>query len=780
MGDLPAELTSFVGRTRDAEDTRNLILHGAERLVTLIGIGGCGKTRLALHVAANLRGSFRDGVYLVELAPVSDSRLVVQATLAAFGVAESSLAPIETLTATLAGRELLLVLDNCEHLLDACARIVEHLLTACPTMRILATSREPLRVPGERARRVHPLAVPDLAEPHPLSDLARYPSVQLFVERARAAAPMFQLSPENAEAVARICSRLGGIPLAVELAAAHARDLSAEEILERLDQPFRILADDRRNAPTRQQTMRAALDWSYDLLDDLERAVFRRLAGFSGGCALEMAEAVCAGGVARDAVDASEILDVLTRLVNKSLVLADGEPGAPRFHLLEPVRQYAEEWLRATGEHDWVRAHHLESCLDLAERAASGMRGPAQLTFIALLEQDQGNLRQALLWAEEQNDGEASLRLATALATFWERRSHLSEARRWFDSALERSRSQPVAPVLRARALLAAGRLAHAHGRYDDAVTLEEQARRYLVALDDRGGVAAALANLGLTRRLQRRLDESTRLLEQGLALSREVGERSVTAFALLNLGITWRIRGEVARSRPLLAEGLARYRELGDLWGVSTTLAMLGFTELEGRDFSNAAQHLAEGLSGHHALRDHFFMIADLLGLAQVLIDQARATDAARLLGAAHRLGKTSTDLLLYLGRAGYDSLLSNVGLNLAADELSTAWEAGYAMSLDAVKAFALACATPPAQPADPSASSDPSDAANGLLTTREWEVARLIADGWRANRQIAERLTISTGTAGVHVQNILNKLGLHSRWQIVDWVGRHRKGIA
>jgi predicted ATPase len=255
---------------------------------------------------------------------------VAQAILTSFGFGESSsLSPLESLTTTLAGREVLVVLDNCEHLIDACASIAERLLTTCPLLRILATSREPLQIPGERARRVHPLAVPDLSETRAVDDMARYASVQLFVERAQAVVPTFQLSAENADAVARICSRLDGIPLAVELAAARVRVLSLEQIRARLDQSLRLLAGGHRTAPTRQRAMRAALDWSYDLLAEPERALFRRLAVFAGGCDLEMAEVVCVEESTSDPVDASDVLDILTRLVDKSLVLADDEPESP-------------------------------------------------------------------------------------------------------------------------------------------------------------------------------------------------------------------------------------------------------------------------------------------------------------------------------------------------------------------------------------------------------------------------------------------------------------------
>ena len=776
MGELPAELSSLIGRDRDAEQLRELVLHGAERLVTLTGVGGGGKTRLALRVAADLRASFREGVYLVELAPVSDPQLVPQTILSSFGVAESSkLSPLESLTVTVRGRDLLLVLDNCEHLVDACATVAERLLNACPSLRILATSREPLQIRGERVWRVLPLAFPNLAEPRSADDLAACASVQLFVERARAVVPTFQLSAQNADAVGRISSRLEGIPLAVELAAARVRVLSVEQICDRLDHALRVLTAGPRTAPTRQQTMRAALDWSYDLLTEPERTVLRRLAVFAGGWDLETAEVVCAG----DPVDMPAVLDVVTQLVDKSIVLTGDESGARQFHLLEPVRQYAEERLVESGEAETVRARHTTAYLNLAEQAAAGLRGPSQMVWLERLERDQSNFRLALLRAEERDEWEVSLRLVTALAPFWEARSYLSEGRRWMEAAIERSPTRPMAPSLRARALCAGGRLAYAHGRYGDAVALEEQARDLFDELGDRRGVAAALTELGMTRRLQRHLEESTLLLEQGLALSHELGDLPVMALALLNLGITWRIRGEGMRSRLPLEESLGLYRELGDLRSIAVTLAMLGYTELEQGDPAGAAQLFAEALPVHHELVDHYFVIFDLLGLAGVLLAQARLADVARLLGAAHKLGESSPDLRRYVERSTYASLLTSARSNLAGAELDAAWGAGYALSVDEAVAFALSAVTVSGGPAPESAAPIATDAIVASLTAREWDVARLIGEGWHTDRQIAERLTISTGTAGVHVQHILHKLGLHSRWQIADWFGRHRPSV-
>lgn len=777
MGDLPARLASLIGREGDIAEIRDLLSRKNTRLVTLTGVGGCGKTRLALEVAAEARALFTDGVCLVELAPVTDPALVPTTTLAALEIgAPVGLSPLELLRASLASRDLLLVLDNCEHLIDACAHLAESLLRACPSLRVLATSREPLRIPGERAWRVRPLPVPGPAASASLDELVACPSVRLFIERAQAAVASFQLTPANAPLVARVCARLDGIPLAVELAAARVRVLSVAQILARLDDCFPVLVGGHRTAPLRHQTMQATLDWSYDLLRAPEQAVFRRLAVFVGSCDLEAAEAVCAG----ESVAAADVLEIVTRLVDQSLVIATDESGMSRFRLLEPVRQYAARRLVASEDAATAPARHTAVYFGLAERAARGLHGPDQITWLARLEREQGNLRAVLRRAAETVDIATSLRLATFLTPFWETRCHLSEGRRWLESALDRADGQPGSPELMAWVQCAAGRLAYAQARYTEAVPLLDAALARFRALNDQRGIATALTELGMNYRLLRQLERSTTLLEDGLARFRALADRPGMALALLNLGITRRIRGETARSRPPLEESLALFRAEGDLRLVAITLTMLGWTALQMGDPRVAAAYLSEALAIHADLKDRFFIISDLLELAAVLVAQSRLSDAVQTLGAASAIGEMPGDSFSYVGGSIYDSLLATLRARLDAVTLSGAWDFGHAMSVDQAVSLGLTLARAAASrggagssPGEPAPSSNP-------LTPREREVVTLIANGWHSDRQIAERLVLTRSTAGLHVQNILAKLGLHSRWEIGEWAAKHGKARA
>lgn len=422
----PALRAPLIGRERDLAEARDHLLGAHERLLTLTGVGGCGKTSLALQLAADVRPAFPDGVYLVELASVTDARLVVPTIAAAVGLQDvRGQTTMAALVSFLRPRELLLVLDNCEHLIDACAEHVNDLLRQCLRLRILATSREPLLIVGERQRRIAPLPVPEPDQLPALDELGGFAGVQLFVERAQAVLPSFRLTDDNAAAVAMICSTLDGIPLGIELAAARLRVLTVEQIAARMVDWFRLLVATSRSAPTRQQTLRATLDWSYDLLTPAEQATFRRLVVFPGGATLEGVEAVCAG--AELAPD--DVLDVLGRLVDKSLVLVDAFGGAAWYRQLEPIRQYGHYRLLEAGELDDALDRHAAFYLALAEHAAPKLQGPEQVTWLARFDREQGNLRAAIQRFAGRGDIEAELRLEIALSPFWEAHGHFNEGR---------------------------------------------------------------------------------------------------------------------------------------------------------------------------------------------------------------------------------------------------------------------------------------------------------------------------------------------------------------
>ena len=430
---LPAPRTSFVGRETELQNIKRDL--AMTRLLTLTGAGGCGKTRLALEVARGSVGAYPDGVWLVELAPLSEGMLVAQAVAATLGVQEQ---PERSLTDALVNflraKRALLVLDNCEHLVDAVARLVDTFLNSCPDLRVLATSRESLNVEGELNWLVPSLSVPSLGQSPRVEELAGYESVRLFVERASHRNPAFSRTPENAHAVARICGRLEGIPLAIELAAARV-GLSVEQIAARLDDSLRLLTTGSRTASPRHRTLRGTLDWSYALLSEPERSLFCRLSVFAGGWTLEAAEVVGAE-VDNEQVD---VLDVLSRLVDKSLVVAETTGGGGvRYRMLEPIRQYAREKLEEGGEAEEVRRQHASFFLSLTEEPELRLRGAEDVEWLERLEAEHDNLRAALSWVLERGEAELGLRLAGALWPFWEAHGHYSEGRRWLEEALEK------------------------------------------------------------------------------------------------------------------------------------------------------------------------------------------------------------------------------------------------------------------------------------------------------------------------------------------------------
>ncbi|MBI3660493.1 AAA family ATPase [Candidatus Acetothermia bacterium] len=433
---LPQQLTSFIGREREIEEIKHLILavgaqHAAplQRLVTLTGVGGCGKTRLGLQIASQLLKEYADGAWWVELASLADPNLVVQAIASALGVKEQPGRPLlATVTDYLHSKQLLLILDNCEHLIEACAQVVQELLKACPKLQILVTSREPLGILGETVWQVPTLSVPDTPSlpsvgPELVSALQDYESVNLFVERAKANESKFRLSSENAQATAQVCYQLDGIPLAIELAAAWVRALSVEQIASRLGDRFHLLIGGNRAALPRHQTLRATMDWSYQLLSEKEQTLLRQLSIFAGGWTLEAAEAVCAD----ELIQSQEVMELLTHLVDKSLVLVEKQGEVLRYKLLETVRQYGAEKLREAGETECVQSQHLDFFLKLAEQAEPELVGPKQKEWLDTIEQEHDNLRKAIAWGLENNTVEKSLRLVTALAQFWLVRGYWAE-----------------------------------------------------------------------------------------------------------------------------------------------------------------------------------------------------------------------------------------------------------------------------------------------------------------------------------------------------------------
>jgi len=633
---LPSRLSSFVGREREIVEIVTLL--GARRLVTLVGAPGVGKTRLSLQVASAELKTFPDGIWLVELAPLADPALVPQAVADVLGVREQ---PGRELTAVLAdwlrSRQLLLLLDNCEHLVGAAAALTDALLQACPRLHVLATSREPLAIDGEIVRRVASLTVPDARDLETLNmgsvaPLMNSDAVRLFVERARAADATFALTGRNASTVAQICARLDGIPLALELAAARVRALTVEQIAARLDDRFHLLTGGSRAVLPRQQTLRSAVDWSYALLSEPEQALLRRLAVFAGGFTLDAAERIGRdqGGVGSEPPQA-DLLDLLTGLVDKSLIQVEpGDDGQRRFRLLETLRQYGHEKLVAHGEVALARDRHRDYFLAFAEAVAPGLERSEVLTRLTQLDREQDDLRAALAWCLEatgEHDeldrganepattaSEIGSRFAAALVRFWWLRGHLDEGRRWLSLVLAlpvQSAKTATERSARVRALLGAANLAAYQGDVGTAVAYSETALALSRAADDDRGESQALHRLGAYRAVLGDHNLARRLCEESVEIARCTGDPRTLAMALMGSAHTARTLEEYERCVSFCQEALALLRELDDIVVVTYVLRWMGSAVYGLGDRSRALALVEEAL---HLSRD----IGDRRGLGE------------------------------------------------------------------------------------------------------------------------------------------------------------------
>ena len=669
---LPQQLTSFIGREREMAEVAALL--AKHRLVTLQGAGGIGKTRLSLGVAAEVLDDFADGVWLVELAALADARLVAQAVASVLGVKEEAGRPVvEALVKYVRDRQALVILDNCEHLVQACADLAKDLLQSGPRMKILASSREPLHVRGETIYPLAPLAIPDPYRSFERRTLEEFAAARLFIERAVEAQPAFQVSDENAMAVAGICQRLDGIPLALELAAARVRALSVEQISARLSDRFRLLTGGDRTALPRQQTLRALIDWSYDLLTEPERILFRRLAVFAGGFTVEAAEAVGGGGDP----DRGNDLDILTQLVEKSLVVFDPEGG--RYRFLETVRQYAEQRLENAGEADVTRSRHLAYCVTFLEATSPKLFGPQQGEWLAHLDLERENLLAAHAWCERAAGGAAlDLRIVHVLKTYLTNRGLMGLALRVTKEALARSGAQRR-DAARGRACFDAGQTCCFMGRYAEAQALLEESLAIAREIGDTHGIAMSLQPLGMAalglgnsaaarghleealalaraegnkrdyaaalnalaqlHRAEGALDAAEPLYEQVLALGRELGDQESIAIALLNLAMVSIGRGSDRRARDMLLEVLAIADETGSKPVGQSVLEVSAGLAVSGREWELAARFFGTA-EEHNALTGMSRDAADESFLAP-LIAKARKALGAVSFTAAERAGR-------------------------------------------------------------------------------------------------------------------------------------------
>jgi predicted ATPase/DNA-binding CsgD family transcriptional regulator len=809
---LPAPHTQLFGREHDSATVRDLALQTPGRLVTLTGAGGSGKTQLALLVATSLIDGFRDGVWLVDLAPVQAADLVPQTVTSAVGVREQ---PGETASQTLVSwigaRSMLLVLDNCEHLIDACAQLAAALLDVCPNLRLLTTSREPLRISGERVWRVPSLSIPDQGSMLLPDQVIRFPSAQLFVQRAQAVKSDFAVTSHNAAAVSAICARLDGLPLAIELAAAWVRVLDVDQIVERLDNTFELLVGGSRSAPGRQQTMRAALDWSYGLLSEAERAVFQRLAVFVGGWGLHAAEHVCSGST----VDRDDVLAHLTGLVDASLVQVEERDERARYRLLEPVRQYAHRCLRASGELEAVRRQHAEFFLSYAERWEhdANYGGPGRQTAFAALEREQDNLRATLQWCLEHGDAEKGIFLGRALWTYWVIRGLNTEGRTWM-SQLAALPDAVKAPAVQAVAQGIEATLAWRQGDYAEAKALLVPVSQLLPQAQVHAPRLVHSVPSDLASIAQREGDHAIARMhfEEALAAARAAGLRVDEALSLQSLGGQALLEGDYPRARALCEESLAIARAAGDAWAMGAPPRVLGWLSFLQGDvavshelleqavrgsrlagdrrrlamaldfmalvatatgqFSKAGEAFSESLQLREDVGNRADLADSLEGIAALAAAQGQPILALQLAGAAAGIRDRSGSSITPMRRTLLDQWLSPLQQALGQDVIGSAWETGRAIPVDQAVELALAATQP--QPEQSHQPPGDSRQPGRELSPREQQVAALLAEGL-TNREIADRLVITQRTVASHIEHILEKLGFASRHQVGVWVAEH-----
>jgi predicted ATPase/class 3 adenylate cyclase len=588
LNNLPIQLTTFIGRENEITEVKQEL--ESHRLVTLTGSGGTGKTRLSLQVAADLLDRFDHGVWFIELAPLADPDLIPQTILSAIGISEQpNKTPLEILKEYLHEKKPLIVLDNCEHLIEASANVANALLNAAPDLKVLASSREALGVKGEVSYPVPSLSLPDVKHLPTIEQLSQYEAVRLFIDRALLVAPHFVVDKDNAPFLAQICYRLDGIPLAIELAAARIKMMSVEQISKRLDDRFRLLTGGARTALPRQQTLRALIDWSYDILTENERLLLRRFSVFAGGWTLEAAEEVCVG---QNDILSYDVLDLLTQLVNKSLVVVieHSQNGETRYRMLETIRQYAREKMLEAGGSEIIRDQHLAYFVKLAEQAEPELYRSNQVFWLNKLDDELDNLRMALEWALA-SDVEAGLRIAAIPWRFWQARIYFREIGEWLEGLLERYNT---IDALHVQALAVYSFCMFRRGNFPETIKLAEQSLQMARALSDRQLEAFSLSFLGVFTILQGSTGAGEPLLEQSLAIYRALGDKIGQANALEWLSND---HNDIERAADFSRESLRVYRELGHLYGMIGSLTALSRLTMWRGDFSSPAPWLEEAI---------------------------------------------------------------------------------------------------------------------------------------------------------------------------------------
>ncbi|MDQ3430570.1 MAG: tetratricopeptide repeat protein [Actinomycetota bacterium] len=680
---LPAQPTALVGREREISEVCGRMREPGIRLLTLTGPGGTGKTRLGLQAAADLLDEHRDGVFFVALADINDTALVPTTMAGALGVVESAELPLEdVLKEYLGRRELLLVLDNFEQVLDA-APLVGKLLSACPKLKVLATSRATLRVYGEQEYPVPPLTLPDPGRLPPVEMLERYEAVRLFAERARAVKPGFVLDGD-APAVAEICARLDGLPLAIELAAARTRLLPPKAMLKRLGDRLKFLTGGARDLPGRQQTLRGAIGWSHDLLDEEDRHLFRRMSVFAGGRTLEAMEAIC------DAEGDLDVFAAVESLLEKSLIRQEeGPEDEPRFVMLETIHEFAREKLGESAEAEEIKRAHAEFFLALAEEAEPELTGPDQAAWFRRLEAEHDNVRAALSWASGGGDAELGLRLLGALMDYWLYRGHLSEGASWLEQALHGDRGASV-PV-RAKALLTAGALGNYQADHKRSESFLEESAALYREIDDKRGLARALSGLGNNVADWGDWRRADTLYQESVDLARDLRDKKRVSQMLNNLGWAALCQEDYERATEALQEGLAVAQSQENQGLVGAIELNLGWVALGQGDHARASALFGEALERFRMLEDPVNIAECLEGSAGLAGAQGEGERAARLYGAAASLRKSLGAPLLPGDRPRYERQLSAARSLVAEDVWEAAWLEGHGMTLQQAVSYAL-----------------------------------------------------------------------------------------